>query len=86
MNTVARHPYLSVIIPAYNEEHVIASHVTEVAEYLYRFLGHEKDFEIIVVDDGSTDGTKDVLQVLAAERPYLRVYNHVRQFRTGEGP
>lgn len=83
MSTVAGCPYLSVIIPAYNEEQVIARHVTEVAEYLYRFLGREKDFEIIVVDDGSTDQTGEFLRSLAAERPYLKVCHHSDNYGRG---
>ena len=43
---------LSVIIPAYNEEKRIAKTLEEVREYLKNFDG-----ELIVVDDGSTDGT-----------------------------
>lgn len=76
-------PYLSVIIPAYNEEQVIVRNITEVAEYLYRTLGREKAFEIIVVDDGSTDQTGQVLQLQAAERPYLRVFRHSDNYGRG---
>jgi len=79
-----RQPYLSVIIPAYNEEAVIASHVTEVAEYLFRLLGRGKEFEIIVVDDGSTDQTGEVLQHLAAERSYLTVCRHSGNYGRGK--
>jgi dolichol-phosphate mannosyltransferase len=83
VSTVGGGPYLSIIIPAYNEEQVIARHVTEVAEYLYRFLGREKEFEIIVVDDGSTDQTGAVLQSLADERPKLRVCRHSGNYGRG---
>lgn len=51
-------PLLSIIMPAYNEEHTIA----RVLERL-RILPFPKDaFEIIVVNDGSTDGTEKALQ------------------------
>ncbi|MDE2499989.1 MAG: glycosyltransferase [Alphaproteobacteria bacterium] len=46
---------VSVIIPAYNEEKVIVSTVTRILKSDYR------DVEIIVVDDGSQDGTAKVL-------------------------
>lgn len=50
----ARLPAVSVVIPAYNEEHSIVAQIREVS----RVLGESgRAFEIIVVDDGSTDGT-----------------------------
>ena len=46
--------FLSVIIPAYNEENVIESTLKEVSEYLRK---RGLVYEVIVVDDGSGDGT-----------------------------
>ena len=45
-------PYLSVVIPAYNEEERLKKHVPDICAYLAR-----KSFEIIVVNDGSKDNT-----------------------------
>ena len=53
---------LSVIIPVYDEEET-------VGEVLARVLALDVDKEIIVVDDGSTDGTGEVLAQAAAENP-----------------
>ncbi|CAN5302209.1 hypothetical protein BH10PAT1_BH10PAT1_3070 [soil metagenome] len=47
---------ISVIIPVFNEEKVIAECLTSLREQ------NEKDFEIIVVDDGSTDKTLEIIR------------------------
>lgn len=62
-------PDLSVILPAYNEEACIEAVVREAAGVL-RGLG--RTFELLVVDDGSTDATADRLRALAADLPELR--------------
>ena len=51
-------PIISVIIPTYNREKYIQKALDSV------FLQSFQDFEIIVVDDGSTDGTKNLLEPL----------------------
>ena len=63
-------PTLSVLLPAYNEEACIEPVVREV-EGVLRGMGHS--FEILVVDDASTDATGARLRGLGAEIPELRV-------------
>ena len=61
---------LSIIIPVFNEENTIASIIQKVQSADY-------DKEIIVVDDASTDGTKDILQKLS-QQPKLKIFYHER--------
>ena len=54
---------LSVIIPTYNESDVVFECLESLAKQSY------KDFEVIVVDDGSTDNTWDLLSKLEKDNP-----------------
>lgn len=53
---------VSVIIPTYNRAHLIGRAITSVLRQSY------KDFEIVVVDDGSTDDTKAVVMAFGDDR------------------
>ncbi|MFQ5892965.1 MAG: glycosyltransferase family 2 protein, partial [Nitrospinota bacterium] len=59
---------LSVIVPAYNERPFIE-------EILRRVEAVPIDKEIVVVDDGSTDGTREILAKLEAEGGITVVYH-----------
>ena len=63
-------PELSVLLPAYNEEACIEAVVREAAGVL---RGMGRPFEILVVDDGSTDSMPARLKSLRLELPELRV-------------
>jgi dolichyl-phosphate beta-glucosyltransferase len=62
---------LSVIIPAFNEEARLPATLTEACAWLDAHL--PDDYEIVVVDDGSTDGTAAAVKALMAEAPSLRL-------------
>jgi glycosyltransferase involved in cell wall biosynthesis len=63
-------PAVSVIIPAYNRVHCVAAAVESV------FAQTFTDFEIIAVDDGSSDGTHDVLKSFGDRIRLIRQENH----------
>ena len=56
-------PELSVVIPAYNEAALIRQTVSAIEQYL---AGLGTRHEILIVDDGSTDGTREIIRELAA--------------------
>jgi glycosyltransferase involved in cell wall biosynthesis len=70
-------PELSLVIPAYNEQEVIPELLRRVEAALRR-IGRE--FEVIVVDDGSSDQTPKMLHEAMSGRPWLRV---LRMSRNG---
>ena len=62
----AKRPFLSVIIPAYNEEQRIEDTLRKVVDY----LGCQSySWEVAVVDDGSTDATGPMVKAFAAAYP-----------------
>jgi glycosyltransferase involved in cell wall biosynthesis len=61
---------LSLVVPAFNEQEVVPELLRRVEAALRRC---EKRFEVIIVDDGSTDQTPHLLQEALAARPWLRV-------------
>jgi dolichol-phosphate mannosyltransferase len=63
---------LSVVIPVCNE----AENVGPLAQEIQAALAHHRPFEIIFVDDGSTDGTVAALQAVRASIPEIRLLQH----------
>ncbi len=62
--------FLSVVIPAYNEETRISATLQQVISYLE---GRSYSWEVLVADDGSSDGTADLVTAVAATQPNLRL-------------
>ncbi|OGE82645.1 MAG: glycosyl transferase [Candidatus Doudnabacteria bacterium RIFCSPHIGHO2_01_FULL_49_9] len=68
-----KRPSISVFFPCYNDKGTIATLVLEAKMVLENITD---DFEIIVVEDGSTDGSRELLVELEKEVPQLRVILH----------
>jgi undecaprenyl-phosphate 4-deoxy-4-formamido-L-arabinose transferase len=74
---------VSLVIPAYNE----SANLLPLVEACQSALASvEGSHEIVIVDDGSTDDTAQVLSSLAAERPLLRTIHHQRGRNIGCHP
>lgn len=72
---MADEPYLSLVIPAYNEQENVAALLDRVEGGLKQ-IG--RSFEVLIVDDGSTDATPKLLAHAMATRPWLRVLHMVK--------
>jgi dolichol-phosphate mannosyltransferase len=71
---------LSVVMPAQNEEGSVGATVDGITAALER---EEIDYEVVVVDDGSDDGTAGVVEAIAASNPHVRC--HRSQYEKGFG-
>ncbi|MBM4289032.1 MAG: glycosyltransferase family 2 protein [Deltaproteobacteria bacterium] len=75
---------LSIVIPVYNEKHTLEEIVRRVQATPY-------DKELVIVDDASTDGSRDIIRRLAQENGNIRAFYHDRNrgkgaaLRTGFG-
>jgi glycosyltransferase involved in cell wall biosynthesis len=65
-------PAVSVVVPVRNE----ADNVRPLTDEIAAALTGRWSFELIYVNDGSTDATEDALNALKAERPWLRQIKH----------
>jgi glycosyltransferase involved in cell wall biosynthesis len=66
-------PSISAVLPAYNEERVIADTVESMVAALSNLSA---DYEVIVVNDGSRDATRRVVEALSTKNPRVRCVSH----------
>ncbi|MDQ6720294.1 MAG: glycosyltransferase family 2 protein [Candidatus Dormibacteraeota bacterium] len=66
----ASKPELTVVIPAYNEEQRLPRTIEQIERYLN---GRGMSYELILVDDGSTDGTRQVMDAAAERNQNVRL-------------
>lgn len=64
---------LSVVVPAYNEEQIIARTVSDILDVLHRWM---EDFEVIVVNDGSVDQTASVITAISEKDAHVHLITH----------
>src|SRR5258708_3751905 len=63
-------PAVSVVMPAYNSEPHIAEAIESILAQTFT------DFEFIIINDGSTDGTRSILHAFAAGDSRISIYEH----------
>lgn len=77
--TISTQPFLSIVIPAHNEEHRLPPSLEKIAAFLAR---QSYTSEVIVVENGSVDRTADVAQDFAAAHPGVTL---IQEEQRGKG-
>lgn len=69
-------PLISVIVPAYNEGPDLSRNLTVLARFLTESAG-DNSYELLLIDDGSTDATYEAAQMVGEQYSCLRVIRHI---------
>ena len=73
-------PLISIVLPIYNERGNIEQLFAELQSYHHKEFSDRFDLEVLCVDDGSVDGSTDILRRLARENDNVRVVVFSRNF------
>ena len=76
-------PLVSIVVPAFNEAAIIEQNLATLCEYM-ESLEDDYQWELIVVNDGSTDETGDLAEAFAKTRDNVNVFHHMYNFRLGQ--
>lgn len=76
-------PFVSVVVPAFNEAEVIVDTLGALVHHLHT-MDDRFRWEIVVVDDGSTDTTAALAEEFAQQYPEVRLLRHRVNFRLGQ--
>ena len=74
MDSVSK-TFISVVIPCYNEEAILPGNLTTIIKYL-ESKSFKYQWEILIVNDGSKDGTGEIADDFASRRAEVRVIHH----------
>ena len=80
---MTRAPFVTVVVPACNEEAIITATLERVVAYLHT-IEDRYPWELIVVDDGSRDHTGELIDGFAATHPQVRAFHHRVNFNLGQ--
>ena len=83
MNKKEDCPLVSIIVPAYNEEALLAENLSELHAYL-ESPDRDFDWELLVINDGSSDNTGAIADEFAQSKANVRVLHHPSNFGLGQ--
>jgi glycosyltransferase involved in cell wall biosynthesis/phospholipid N-methyltransferase len=75
-------PSLSVVVPVYNERFLVRESLRRLLDAAARW-GDVSEVEVLVVEDGSSDGSRELLREYAAIEPRIRLIEHPRNLGKG---
>lgn len=76
-------PLISVVLPAFNEEALLANNVGQIARYLDSLRG-QYEWELLIINDGSNDETGVIADGLADDNERIRALHHPKNFGLGQ--
>lgn len=76
-------PLVSIVVPAYNEEEIIEKNLAVLCQYM-KSLEDKYRWELIVINDGSTDATGDLAEAFTKNMENVYVLHHMFNFRLGQ--
>lgn len=76
-------PLVSLVVPAYNEEAILAENLEVLGAYMAS-LENDYRWEMVIVDDGSGDRTGELAERFASGRDNVRVLHHRKNLGLGE--
>ncbi|RNI37510.1 glycosyltransferase family 2 protein [Hanamia caeni] len=75
-------PFISVILPCYNEEAILGTNLKRIIKYLENKIGKYK-WEILLINDGSKDKTGDIANEFEKNNSNIRVIHHPTNLNLG---
>jgi len=76
-------PLVSLVLPAFNESDILEKNLKILEEYMRTLEGTYR-WEMIIVNDGSTDATGEIAEAFKAGRENVTVLHHALNFRLGQ--